>query len=362
MRIPTLRFLLILVCIAALVSTVACPTQQAAGGKDSAPKLPTGIPELIKILGEKHHANRNAAIQALSARGQEAVDPLLAALADENEDTREGATQALAGMGAVAVPTLNQSLLSQTYSVRYGAISALGEIGSAATDSITPLMRVFGNTQSMNERTAIVHAVVKIAPTDPQVLSLLQACLIVKDLRQAAMTGLGEIGPGAEVVVPKLLPFLEDKDPQTRFETIVCLEGIGPVEGVVQGIAGRLKDTETRVRLKAAQTLGKFGLSGAGAASVLAAALDDPEADVRQASARALGEMAPGSISTLTKLTNALQDKDPQTRREVAVALGKFGSPASSAVKALQKVAQSDEFDYVRTAASQAIEAIQGAQ
>jgi HEAT repeat protein len=350
----------IIACIASLLMLAACSSNGSKTATEKAPKLPSGIPDLIKLLGDKEYPNRNLVIKALADKGLDAADPLVTALADENANTREGAQQALADIGAPALPVLKQALVSQDSNVRYGVIMALGEIGPPAADAITPLMKDFGATQSMNERVAIIHSSVKIAPTDPQVLSLLQAALVVKDFRQNSLRALGEIGPGAASIVPKILTYLEDKDPQTRFEAVGALAGIGPVEGVVDGLAGRLTDDEARVKLRAAQTLGTFAAEGAGAATALAFALDDKDPEMRQASAKALGEMAPASMATLTKLTNALQDKDPGTRREVANALGKFGSIASGSIAALQKVAASDEFDYVKTAASQAIKAIQG--
>jgi HEAT repeat protein len=361
MRISSLKLVSFAACLTIIFMMAACAsTKQASDGKTAAPKLPGGVPELIKILGEKHHPNRLAAIQVLSARGVEAADPLATALGDENADIRSGATQALAGMGTVAIPVLNQALMSQDPNVRYGAITALGQIGKDASGSITALMKSFGTAQSVSERIAIIDASTRIGPNDPQVLSLLQACLVVKDFRQEAMRALGDIGSDASAVVPRILPFLEDQDPQVRFETIVCLGAIGPAEGVVDGIAKLLKDADSKNRSKAAQVLGNLGTAASGATSALADVLSDSEGDVRKTAAKSLGQMFPDSAPAIPKLIKTLQDKDPQVRSEVANTLARFGSKASSAIGELKKLAESDEFDYVKTAASNAIKAIQG--
>jgi HEAT repeat protein len=358
MRVAVFRHIISLICIAMLSSTAACSNPPSGGGAHQAPPLPNRIDALIDILGQKNAPNRNAAIQALAARGDEAVNPLVDAMA-KGEDTRQGAISALVAIGKPALPALNQALTSQDWQIRYGAILAIGEMGPDAAESVGSLLNVFAGNRNPDEQIAIIHSLGRTGPGNAEAMGLLASCLLVDSLRNYALRAFGEMGASASPAVPRILSILEDQDTQARFEAISALEGIGPFEGVVDGIAGRLKDGEARVRLEAAKALGEFGPDAAGATSALADALGDSEADVRQAAAKALGDIAPASAAAIPKLIRALGDSEPQTRREVANALGRFGSHASSSVSALQRIADSDEFDYVRNAARQAIQAIQ---
>lgn len=342
-----------------LFALAGCPKPSGVNPVGQSRPLPSSTADLIEILGEKLHPNRNAAIQALVAKGDEAVQPLIESM-KTSEDTRQGASQALAGIGKPAVPALIEALKSPDWQVRYGVIEALKEIGPDASDSVKPLLTTFGMSRDLNERVAIMYAVAAIAPTSDDTLGLLQTALLVSELRDYSLRVLGQIGSGASPTVPRILTYIENPDTQTRYEVISALGQIGPLEGVVTAIAGRLKDSESRVKIKAADTLGTFGLAAAGAASGLAGALSDTEPEVRKAAARALGALAPASRVAIDALIKALQDTNPQVRREVANALGKLGPDGTRAVNALKRVVESDEFDYVRTAAQHAINSIEG--
>jgi len=353
------RYLIPLLSILILFSLTGCPQPPGENGNGQSQPLPSGTDDLIKILGEKLHPNRIDAIQALIAKGEEAVQPLILSLTT-SDDTRQGASQALAGIGKPAVPALIEALKSPEWQVRYGVIEALKGIGPDASDSVTPLLSAFGVSRDLNERVAIMYALAAIAPSSNDTLGLLQTALLVSELRNYSLKVLGEIGPDASQVVPRILTYIEDPDTQTRYEVISALGRIGPLEGVVTAIAGRLKDSEDRVKIEAADTLGSFGLAAAGAASGLAGALKDTEPEVRKAAARALGALAPASRVAIDALIEALGDTNPQVRREIVNALGKFGPDGTRALNALKRVAGSDEFDYVRTAAQQAIDSIEG--
>lgn len=350
-------------CIIALtiIFLFAACSHQPKKKEQQAPPLPAKTADLIKILGDTTHVNRKAAIEALKAKGDEVIDPLIQAMS-EGEDTREGAIHILTSIGEPAVPKLITALETQDNNIRYGAIIALGKLGPTAINAVEPLMKIFGQSKGLDERIAIMYALVDIAPASNEVLGLMQSSLLVGSLRNYGLRALGKMGSNAANAVPRIITYLEDKDAQTRFEAIECLEKIGPSQDAVKGIAKRLKDEEARVRSRAAIALANFGKSAAPATKALIAALKDSETDVRKNAVKALGNMAPESNEAITALITALSDSEPQIRREAANALAKFGPSASKARSALEKAAYSDNFDYVRDAAKKALEAIKSAK
>jgi HEAT repeat protein len=352
------RLVLILSVIVALVFLAACPKETS--NERQGPPLPTEIVDLIAILGDAHHINRSAAIEALAARGEEAVAPLTESLG-KDEPTREGAMLALAKIGAPAVPALSETLKSQDRAVRDAAIRALRQIGPGAVDAVSPLKDAFTATQSPNERVLILNALADIAPDDQGLLNLLAVALNVEDLCPYALQVLGRLGPKAAGAVPNILPYLENPSTQVRMEAMDALKSIGVTEGVLTKIAERLTDPDSRIRAEAARVLGSFGSVAGPTTSALAGRIDDPEFEVRQAVISALGDIAPESRGALRQLISTLSDPNPQIRREVANALAKFGPEGESAVPDLQRAMESDEFEYVREAARRAIDSIQGA-
>ena len=93
---------------------------------------------------------------------------------------------------------------------------------------------------------------------------MLLKCVKHRDplVRSYAVGALGEVGRGSHLVVPALIPCLED-----------------PL---------------VLVRVRAAEALGQFGAEAAGARAALSKALQDLDTGVREAAGRALREMEAG--------------------------------------------------------------------
>ncbi len=361
MRMVCVRFIVLLF-IPTLLLVASCTEEEKVSDADVLQEvtLPDDIPSLIEMLGEPQQVNQNEIIDKLAGMGQEAVPALIEAMGD-GDPMLTRAQLALSRIGPSAVPALIEALQNDNYSIRYGAIKALKDIGPDAIDAVEPLKSHFQRA-TKNEQIAIMHALRDISPTS-DVISLIRASLMVEDLRWYAMRVLGDIGPDASSAIPSILPYLEHEDTQTRVETIQSLAGIGIGEGVVEGIAGRLQDEESRVRQEAAQALGRFGPDGVAATNALVRALDDDEPGVQRAAAHSLGLIAPASEGAIDDLVDALAAlEDPQARREAAWALGRFGALAGSAVPALERVAESDEYGYIRDEALEAIRLIEGTE
>jgi HEAT repeat protein len=350
-----LRFLIPLL-VLWLGFLTACTGAGGSEGGVREAQLPDDIPGLIDLLTRPNEPNQAQIMEKLVAKGDEAIEPLLGALGKDGIE-QAGVEHALARIGKPAVPGLIQALRNDDHWVRMGAIITLGMIGPDAAEAAEPLVNLFSGTLKV-EQIQIMYTLADVSPTE-DVIGMVRAAMMVDDLRYYAMRVLGKIGPGAASAVPAILLYLNHQDSQARIEAMLALKSIGPVEGVVDGIAGRLADEDERVRLNAAQALGDLGKDAVGATMQLATALSDQDADVQRAAARSLGLMAPESRAAIPALVRALSVESAQTRREVALTLGLFGSEASSALSRLREVSENDQVDYVRNAAARAIESIE---
>lgn len=355
------NFLLIFFLGAILLLTCpACNPDESNGNSNpfDDQELPTEVPDLIALLKEPNQAGANEIIASLAAKGAEAVPALIGVLSDDEESVRIRAVHTLALIGTPAVPDLITGLDSGEYRVRMGIADALGEIGPDAEEAKDRLMDVFAST-TISEQKNIMYTLVKITD-NPTVIGMIHAALRVDDLRYDALRVLGEWGPAAASAVPNMLQYLEVNYSSARIATIQALVSIGPVEGVVEGIAGRLVDTDLQVRDEAAKALGELGIAAVSATGALIDALAVEETGIQRTMIHSLGLMAPESREAIEPLTGYLGSEDPQIRRKTAWALGQFGNEASSALPVLREMAESDEFEYVRLEAAGAIELIEG--
>lgn len=319
--------------------------------------LPTGTADLIELLKEPYQASINEIMDRLADKGTDAV-PALIELLGERGSPQISAIHTLARIGAPAVPDLMIALDSAELQVVYGAARALGEIGTDAEPAVEKLQDVFSSTLKTGQ-IIIMHVLVKITDK-PDVIAMIRAGLMVEDLRFDALRVLEEFGPAAASSVPVILQYLEVQGSPARIQTIRTLHAIGPEEGVVEGIANRLQDTDILVIDAATKALGEFGIAGVAATGAFIEAIETVEPNLQRGMLHTLGLFAPEGRDAIPTLIEYLGSEDPQVRREAAWALGQYGSDASSGLAALRELVESDEFDYVRTTATGAIELIEG--
>ncbi|MFH1675584.1 MAG: HEAT repeat domain-containing protein [bacterium] len=328
--------------------------------------LPEDNPSLVAILEDSYNPNRTAAIDALIAKGPDIVPDIVNVL-DGNDSSRTAAIRILSAIGRPAVPALIQALDSDSYQKRYSTIEILGAIGLDAVEAMPGLINNLSHpkgaspTEVRNEQVAIFHAAAKIDPKNSNFQTLLAMSSGTTSLGYEALRVLGSLKADAAPIVPKIMKVFDSADARARFEVMDALEKIGPEAGVVDRIAKVLVNDEDEAnRKKAAQVLGSFGQASASATMSLAKALRDKESTVSRAAADAIGKIAPVSREAIGALEKALIEAEPQTRRNAAWALKAFGAEAKSALPALKDAAEKDSFDYVRTAAKEAIDAIEG--
>jgi len=356
-----LRLVLPIVFIALLLGTACSQVETRVPANNT--ELPDDISGLIERLGDPTQGNQNAIIERLAAEGEDAIEPLIEALSVEG-NKQVNAGYALARIGEPAIPALVNTLENSTdYIQREGVIMALSEMGPAAASATDALQDRFALT-TKSEQSAIMFALAKINPTE-SVIGMISASARIEDLRHDALQVLGLIGPDAYITIPGIIGYVEsDGTELTKNDVISTLKGIGLTEAhkdiTLETLEGLLTDESAAVRENAAEALGSFGPDAAESSDALAAALSDVEKGVQRAAATAIGMMAPASSPVIPQMIDALQSEFPTARNSMIQALAEFGPDASDALPLLRDLAENDPFDYVRTSARNAVNAIEG--
>ncbi len=272
---------------------------------------PASVPGLLAIVEDPQapwFTRRQAALTlGRIGPGSARAVPLVTELAaqrspDGDSTTQVWAVQALALWGPVAAPATPTLIEIATQPqpdphLRLVAIEALGRIGVADPRSLPAVIELLAShtprRATASERTG-------------QELDLVTACI----------EGLDLYGGEANIAVPVLLRFSEDR--------------------------------EARVRRAVAVTLGRIGLRADQAAPRLAEfVLADPSEDIRDVAAVSLGQV--GGTPLLSRL---LTHPDEMTRERAAVGLG--WSVADEAPRTSLETARRDPAPRVRMAAIEA--------
>jgi HEAT repeat protein len=153
--------------------------------------------------------------------------------------------------------------------------------------------------------------------------------------------------------IPGLVHGLRDERERPHAQTELILAG----EPAAVPVAELLRDPEPRIRLAAAQTLWSLGANAKDAVPQLTAALEDTSPEVRANVAMALELVGPEAGPAVTALTSRLRDVDWNVRQHAAKALGAIGPAAKGAIPALVRASNDD---YTRSAATEALQKIQG--
>lgn len=231
-------------------------------------------------------------------------------------EVRAGAILILPSFGPPAVAPIAHVLAHDPDpQVRFQAAGALLQMGPVAKDAVPALVRALGDP---GDSTAPVSFVV--------------------------MMGLARVGP--DVVIPALVPALQDSNASVRQGAAFVLGQIGPAaKDAVLALVQTLVDPNPFVRSMAASALGQIGRAANAAIPALIQTLRDPEEPVRKAATDALSEIDPaaaaaalaqqGSRREVPALVRALRNPGALEREKAATDLGQLGSAAKDAVPAL---------------------------
>jgi HEAT repeat protein len=236
------------------------------------------------------------------------------------------------------------------------------------------------------------------------VKAALTSALVDRDpaARRAIAVSLAKFEPEPGVVVPTLLEFVKDANPEARGEVIECLgfsarrdeaaqaavfAALGDpafhvrlravnalswcalvpklarqplVETVTAALMGAADDESAFVRAEAVRSLARIAYGTNIEIPRVIEALGDPDADVRLAAASFLGGRGSGkrSPTLVPALGRALADPDARVRQWSARSLGHLGLDAEAVLPALRALATDPESG-VREQAAEAISAIE---
>ncbi len=160
-------------------------------------------------------------------------------------------------------------------------------------------------------------------------------------------------------VVSSLIAQLKDSNAKVRAKAAQVLGTMGPIaQAAVPALINLLKDRDNEVRHKAYDAFVAV-LAGADkqtGVAIFSAALKHQDPEIREAFAMGLGEMGVEAKAVVPALVEALTDSSRRVRQEVAHTLGKMGVEAKAAVPALIKALQDEDDDF----REQAIEVLGG--
>jgi HEAT repeat protein len=160
----------------------------------------------------------------------------------------------------------------------------------------------------------------------------------VPELYREAGWVLGD-GPGGPEDVPALAKALTQADARVRIEAAEDLGRIGrPAAAALPALVPLSeKDPDPLVRLEAAKAVASIDPKNETALPILVEALRDRTPRVRKRAAECLGDLGAGAAPAVAALVKAVSDSDPAVAWAAIDALGQIGPDAEPAVPALRE-------------------------
>jgi cellulose synthase operon protein C len=334
---------------------------------------------VVPLIGKVEDARpsvRAAVARALGELGDSrSVGALVLSLRDAEDDVKIGA---LAALGRIGDPASGPSIVAVLESrpappVRAQALRALGRLGTP--EALNVLLAELSHDEQGREREPVLQALERAGAS---AIELVRACLrgpaqgdrnngcalaasasrdpksaplIVAAIERGAVSpavGLAALGRlGERQVVPAVLEYLQDGDPEVRVAArraaYELLDPQQPDGRAVDPIARalslpRLNRSE---RTELMSLLGRTG-SPRAAQTLLPLAKGATNPQLRAAALDALGAIGPAGQDAV--LLEALSDESPAVRRDAALALRRVASPALAPelVSRLERASEQD--------------------
>ncbi len=368
--------------LAGITQAALPPAESEPQGSPATPDIAeamSALPRLLKALQDPDVEVRVAAVETLGTfHTEEAWRGLIWALADNDYPVYEAAAEALTRLGAEAVPYLTRALRSTNTNLRGGAIRVLERIGDPA--SVPALAACLSDTEcprTGSQRICDLAARALEAIGTPEAQHAVQQWRAVGILTQpvehhsAAAPSNGETelqapqpesrqgqpetdDRGSRKILMELLTNLHHSDWAVRQDSAQALREYAKLlhgtqdTTVLEQLLTALEDSDWAIRWAVVEALAWIG--NPAAVPPLIEQLDDPNWTVRVAVIRALMEI--GDLRAVTGIAKMLADPKDLVREAAAEALGELGDPAAAA--ALVN-AVSDPEEFVRLAALRAI-------
>ncbi len=273
---------------------------------------PEALPRLLTLANDPNLLLRESALRSIGAlgpRAKEALPLLVKAAGDENGPVRLAAVYSLGRLGIEAksaAPLLLDALKDKFSGVRYVAIDALANVPLDVTTALPALDAALKEEKPSGFHFKVVQLRIQLDPDPAPVLPILGELLREYSSQSQVIMLLGQLGPKAKDVLPKLIDVAQDEkmSPYSRVPVITTMLQIDP-EGKTIGpaLVKLIGDGDRGVRLAALTSVAQLGLE----CDVAPVALDVKTADyfqrrgVHQA-LRQLGSKAKGATPALLEV------------------------------------------------------------
>ena len=309
------------------------------------------VPGLIKALERKRACYWAClALADIGADASDAVPALLKVLETRKERRlRMQAILALAGIGDAASSAAPKVLAAidgdedKINATDYAAVYALGTWRYKQADA-----RIRQARRSKDPFLQMVcdWALARIHPDDKEIMlsavKSLTAALRSEDsrMRIAAARGLAALKAPKELVAPRLIALVNDKDPKVVANVIGALSQMGPE--AAERVGNALKNE--KLRHVAVQVLTGMGPKAKAAVPVIIEVLGEKvlPVDFRSDLQFALGAIGPDAAGATDVLIKATGSGDQRVSHSAMYALGRIGAGAAKAAPALRKVMQGE--------------------
>ncbi len=308
-----------------------------------------------------------AAIYALGSIGYDDAESRVAvAIAADN--------QLLAAIGAwaeakmhpdddakidLAVSRLTQALRSDDAQLRTAAARALAEL-NLPVEKVAPALIAVANDPDP----AVVDNVVDaLASRGSKVAGRAGKALANPELKNVALAVLERLGTNGSDALPDMVAALAREQGPFRAKLQLTLAGFGPqAAAAAPELILSLESPDEDVRTSAMYALGCMGPAASDAAPMIEKKFSETAGFEKLAAAWSLIMIEPGNADyaryAVKHLPDGLHNPDSGIRLECVKALGSLGAAGKPVLEALRTVANEDDDDVVREAATQAIEQI----
>src|SRR5579871_4465798 len=190
------------------------------------------------------------------------------------------------------VQVLAVQLSSADLEARRSAMDNLENLGQDASSAIPALVGALNDPDKF-VRWGATRILGKFGPAAGEVVALRLALLLTDsdlDVRLAAVAALERLGPAAQPATADLCRTLSSTDAELRLAALRALRTIGDPDEheAIAEVSLALRDPDFRVRLTAAQVLGKFGPAAREAVPTLCQFLQDSNFELQRAASEAL--------------------------------------------------------------------------
>jgi len=314
-------------------------------------------PLLLALKDSKNVSEQIVIVKALTGlRSSKAVQPLQSLL-DESDDPRLR-THIVIALGAIddgsTYPTLVAMLNDPVPSVRYFAVKSLHH--QKKQEAVVPISQLSLHISRHLESHSIQELLSEPMPVLADLSFQLAAIEAIADLD--APRGLDALLTAARArIFPRdsatALKIAEGFYKKRR----AAIYGLGysksrEAANFLSDKSG-IGDPDYRLRAVSARSLGVLGFSNA--TDILVGCLEDSSAEVRWTAAAALGRLK--NTAAAGPLIERLADVNAEVRRQASLSLGFLGDPRAR--EQLRRIAEADENENVRTAASFSIQLLE---